>query len=147
LSAYRKIALVRFGEDEEAIETRPLLSALTHGNGLIHSRAYDNDNLLASLVVNDGAVARLSRGHSYGDKLSLTQITDAVSPTQGQAFWLSIAGRLQNADGPWGSDLYSHNGVGNLTNHDRTAGGVTTSRVLGDAAKGTVWQAAIRRRR
>ena len=42
--------------------------------------------------------------------------------------------RCARASGPWGVDLYSHNGVGNLTNFDRTAGGVTTSRVLGDAA-------------
>jgi hypothetical protein len=73
---------------------------------------------------------RIQRYHGYTDNLSLTNIYDGVSAAENQSFWLSAAGRLQNADGPWGQDLYYHDGVGNRTQFSRTVTGATTTRIF-----------------
>jgi RHS repeat-associated protein len=124
---------VSFGADGAQVGG-VLLQSLTFGNGLTHTRSYSTDDLINQLIVADPATTpatnRILRTHGYGDNLSLTQITDGITASENQSFWLNVAGRLQNADGPWGQDVYQHDGVGNRTQVARTVAGVTTTRVF-----------------
>jgi hypothetical protein len=45
-------------------------------------------------------VTRQQRYHTYTNNHSLTNIYDNVTTTENQSFWLSPAGRLQDATGP-----------------------------------------------
>jgi hypothetical protein len=73
-------------------------------------------------------VTRQQRYHTYTNNHSLTNIFDNVTTTENQSFWLNPAGRLHDATGPWGTDLYYHVGVGNRTQFSRTVASVLTTR-------------------
>jgi RHS repeat-associated protein len=126
---------VGFSADDSLVAGQPLLASLSHSNGLSLWRTYSNDHLLDQLGLYDNATSpatsRILRYHTYNDNLSLTNIFDNVTPAENQNFWLSVAGRLQNADGPWGQDIYYHDGVGNRVGQTRTVAGVATVRNYG----------------
>ena len=126
---------VGFAADASLIGAGGLLKSLDHSNGLGLWRTYDNDNILGQLGVYDLAIQppapRLLRFHSLTNNMSLTNIWDDLVPSENQSFWLNGAGRLQNADGPWGQDIYQHDGVGNRTQFARTFAGTTTTRIFG----------------
>jgi hypothetical protein len=125
-------APVSFPANDNLIGGGALLKSLNHSNGLGLWRTYDNDNLAAEIGLYDTSlsptVARMQRYHTYINNHSLTNIYDNLASAENQSFWLSPAGRLQDATGPWGTDLYYHDGVGNRTQFSRTVAGVTTAR-------------------
>jgi hypothetical protein len=93
---------VSFPADDSLIGA-PLLKSLVHSNGLSLWRAYSDDHLLNEIGVYDNTITpvgiRVQRYHSYTDKMSLTAINDNVTASENQSFWLTVAGRLQNASG------------------------------------------------
>jgi RHS repeat-associated protein len=64
-------------------------------------------------------------GLTFGrtDNLNLTSIGDTVTPANNQSFGYSAANRLNSASGPYGSQSWTYDGVGNRTGE--TIGGVT----------------------
>lgn len=131
-------APVSFPVGDELIGGGALLKSLNHGNGLSLWRSYDTDNLISEIGLYDNSTtpktARIQRIHGMQNNHSLTHVWDNLTPSENQSFWLSVAGRLQNADGPWGQDVYNHDGVGNRTSFSRTLSGVTTARTYGYGA-------------
>jgi hypothetical protein len=91
--------------------------------------------------VQDGATDVISLSYAYGDGpnlqandgINLTGITDNVTPANTLSLWYTGLGRLQNANGPWGSATFTHDGVGNRTSEQTVTNdvpAVTTTKVL-----------------
>jgi len=83
------------------------------------------------LGVYDGSTEIIDRAHTRTDDLNLTNIWDNIVTTNNMSFWHNAANQLQNADGPWGSNIYYYDGIGNRTTKISTVAGVTTTRVYG----------------
>jgi YD repeat-containing protein len=90
-----------------------LLTAMTHGNGLVTTAGYDLDYRLSSLVLKDGATNVSSLAYAYTDGMNLTGITDNVTAANSNTLGYSLANRLNAASGAWGTNSFSYDGVGN----------------------------------
>ena len=110
-----------------------LVKNFTYGNLLTHANTYSNDYELSQCQVSDGATTVLGRSSLLArlrqdtstDKLNLTGITDTVTAANTQTFGHSAANRLNSATGPYGSQTWIFDGVGNRTSQT-IAGAVTT---------------------
>jgi RHS repeat-associated protein len=67
------------------------------------------------------------RTHLRTDGQNITGIVDNVTAANSATFAAGNAGRLQNADGPWGSKTFYYDGVGNRSTEISTVGGVSTT--------------------
>jgi RHS repeat-associated protein len=67
------------------------------------------------------------RTHLRTDGQNITGIVDNVTAANSATFAAGNAGRLQNADGPWGSKTFYFDGVGNRSTEISTVGGVSTT--------------------
>jgi RHS repeat-associated protein len=105
-----------------------LLTAMTHGNGLITTAGYDLDYRLSSLNVKDGATNVSALAYAYTDGMNLTGITDGVTAANSNTLGYSLANRLNAATGPWGSKSFGYDGVGNRITDNTTLSGTTTNR-------------------
>jgi RHS repeat-associated protein len=105
-----------------------LLTAMTHGNGLITTAGYDLDYRLSSLTLKDGATNVSALAYAYTDGMNLTGITDGVTAANSNTLGYSLANRLNAATGPWGSKSFGYDGVGNRITDNTTLSGVTTNR-------------------
>jgi YD repeat-containing protein len=105
-----------------------LLTAMTHGNGLITTAGYDLDYRLSSLTLKDGATNVSALAYAYTDGMNLTGITDGVTAANSNTLGYSLANRLNAASGPWGSKSFGYDGVGNRITDNTTLSGVTTNR-------------------
>jgi hypothetical protein len=76
-----------------------LLTAMTHGNGLVTSAGYDLDYRLSSLTVKDRATNVSSLAYAYNDLVNLTGITDNVTAANSNTLGYSLANRLNAASG------------------------------------------------
>jgi RHS repeat-associated protein len=105
-----------------------LVSAMTHGNNLITTAAYDNDYRLTSLTLKNGAATVSGTTYAYADGLNITGITNTVTAANSNTLAYSLANRLTQANGPWGNTSYSYDLVGNRLTESNTLTGVTTAR-------------------
>ena len=95
----------------EAITYEPFgpLRSLVYGNGLLLQRNYDANYRLMSQSV----------GHLMSDSYAFDLVgnvsawTDLLDAAENQAFTYDDLDRLQDANGPWGSWVFSHDLVGN----------------------------------
>jgi RHS repeat-associated protein len=90
-----------------------LVTAITHGNGLITSAGYDLDYRLTSLNVKNGTTIVSGMTYAYGDAINLTGITDQVTAANSNVLSYTATNRLASASGAWGAAAYSYDGVGN----------------------------------
>jgi RHS repeat-associated protein len=90
-----------------------LLTAMTHGNGLITTAGYDLDYRLSSLTLKDGATNVSALAYAYTDGMNLTGITDGVTAANSNTLGYSLANRLNAASGAWGTNSFTYDGVGN----------------------------------
>jgi YD repeat-containing protein len=74
---------------------------------------YDLDDRLTSLSVNNGASPVSSLAYAYADNLNLTGITDGVVAANSNVLSYAPANRLAAASGPWGTNSFTYDGVGN----------------------------------
>jgi YD repeat-containing protein len=68
-----------------------LLTAMTHGNGLVTTAGYDLDYRLTSLTLKDGATNVSALAYAYTDGMNLTGITDSVTPANSNTLGYSLA--------------------------------------------------------
>jgi YD repeat-containing protein len=101
------------------------LKSFTFGNGLVFTETLTQDYLIDTLKAqNTGTSATvLDRGHSFGDDINLTGITDNVTPARTETYAYTPANRLQTAGGIWGALAYGYDSVGNRTSEALTSGG------------------------
>lgn len=99
---------------------------LTFGNGLEWQKSYDLGYRQTQQKLLDGATPLIQRSYSYGDGLNLTGVSDDLAPANDETYGYSANNMLTAADGPWGADTFSYDGVGNITSHVNVFGGVTT---------------------
>ena len=104
-----------------------LVTGLTHGNGLVTSAGYDRDYRLTSLQVMNGASTVSSLAYAYGDGLNLTGITDGLTPANSNVLSYTPANRLASATGPWGTESFSYDAVGNRLNDNVVSGASSTT--------------------
>ena len=79
--------------------------------------AYDLDGRLTQLQLKDGPLLVQGQAYAYTDGMNLTGITDLVVPANSNTLGYSAANRLAVANGPWGLDTFSYDGVGNRLTH------------------------------
>ena len=80
------------------------------------------------LGVYNGATPLINRAYTRTDNLNLTGILDSITPANNVSFAMSVANRLQNANGPWGAKTFNYDPVGNRTFEISTPnGGATTT--------------------
>jgi YD repeat-containing protein len=79
----------------------------------------------------NGTTSVINPSHTRTDNQNLTNIFDNVTAANNAAFWMEPAGKLQNADGPWGSKTFYYDGVGNRSTEISTVGGVSTTDIYG----------------
>jgi RHS repeat-associated protein len=103
------------------------LRSLVFDNGLSLWRTYDANYRPDQLALFDGSTAVLQHYHGYQDDLNLTNLWDNLNPANDQSYWYSANNMLQNADGPWGENLFYQDGSGNLTWHINDNGTTTTT--------------------
>ncbi|MDE2384366.1 MAG: RHS repeat protein [Alphaproteobacteria bacterium] len=106
-----------------------LVTGLTHGNGLVTTAAFDQDYRIASLKVANGATNVSSLTYAYADGINLTGITDGVTAANSVTLTYSAANRLATAVGPWGTESFTYDAVGNRLNDNLTSGTTTTTRL------------------
>ena len=108
------------------------LQGFTHGNGLTHSKTFDNDYRLNELLVRDTGTATdlLKRTHSYTDSLNLTGIANAVDATYSQTLTYAATRRLLAASGKWGDLTFAYDGVGNRTERVLDDGATVTTELF-----------------
>jgi RHS repeat-associated protein len=123
-----------------------LITAMTHGNGLITNAGYDLDERLTSLAVKNGAVNVQAYAYAYGDSLNLTGITDQVVAANSNTLSYSPANRLASASGAWGANTFTYDSVGNrLTDVTAAANRVasystTSNRITGMTQGGAAFR-------
>ena len=103
------------------------LAALTHGNGLTATRAYDGDGRLAALTLKDGATRLADLSYAYGDGMNLTAVNDNLSAASSVSLAYDAAQRLASARGPWGSLAYTYTPNGDRAREALTPAGSTTT--------------------
>jgi RHS repeat-associated protein len=119
-------------------EMAELVKGFTYCNGLTFAATYDLDYRIATLKVKNGATDTISFAYSYADGpnlqandgINLTRIADTLTAGNSVDLWYSGLGRLQNANGPWGTLTYAYNATGNRTHETKVTGGNTTAQVL-----------------
>ncbi|MDD2273238.1 MAG: DUF6531 domain-containing protein [Desulfuromonadaceae bacterium] len=84
-------------------------SAMTFGNGIQQTNNYDLQYRLTSLAAQ--GVQDLAYGFDRNG--NITSITDNLDATKTKSYGYDPLDRLTNAIGPWGSLVYSYDGVGN----------------------------------
>ncbi len=93
------------------------------------TKTLTQDYLIDTLKAQDTGTSTTvpDRGHSFGDDINLTGITDNVTPARSETYaYTPPANRLQTAGGIWGSVAYGYDSVGNRTSETLTSGGTTT---------------------
>jgi hypothetical protein len=85
----------------------------TYGNGLAELNTFNFDGELNTLTVKNGTVNVINRTHQRTDGQNITGIIDNMTAGNSATFAVENAGKLQNADGPWGSRTFYYDGVGN----------------------------------
>jgi YD repeat-containing protein len=105
-----------------AIDYAPFgpVTALTFGNGLVSTRAYDTAYRLTDLSV--PGLQDLGYAYDVGD--SLIAITNRLNPARSQAFGYDALNRLETAQGRYGSLGYTYDALGNRLSE--TVNGLTT---------------------
>lgn len=91
------------------------VSNFKYGNGLIHSRIYDQDYRLSNIQV--GGV--LSRSYGYDPVNNITSIVNALNNSENQIFSYDDINRLISAAGDYGTFGYSYDKVGNRLTQTR----------------------------
>jgi YD repeat-containing protein len=106
-----------------------LVTSLTHGNGLVTTATYDQDYRLSGLNVKNGTAFVSNLIYAYADAINLTGITDGITAANSVTLGYTAANRLQSAVGPWGTESFSYDAVGNRLNDNVTSGATTTTRL------------------
>ena len=97
------------------------LSGLTFGNGIAATYTYDQDYQLTSIAAASGTIQNLT--NTYDPAGNITAIADGLLPNRSQTFTYDDLNRLASANGAYGPQTYSYDGVGNRLN--RVVGGTT----------------------
>ncbi len=100
-----------------------LIKSLTYSNGLTETNVHTLDYEQSQCTVSNGGTPVMGLTFGRTDNLNLTSIGDTVTPANSQSFGYSAANRLNSASGPYGSQSWTYDGVGNRTGE--TIGGVT----------------------
>ena len=106
-----------------------LMTGVTHGNGLVTTATYDQDYRLSGLNVKNGAAFVSNLAYAYADGINLTGITDQVTATNSNVLSYTPANRLATATGPWGTESFTYDAVGNRLNDNVTSGATTVTRL------------------
>jgi RHS repeat-associated protein len=108
-----------------------VIKSMVYSNGLNDFNSFTGDGEIDVLGTYNGAASVINRAHTRTDNQNLTNIFDNVTAANNAAFWMEPAGKLQNADGPWGQKTFYYDGVGNRSTEISTVGGVSTTDVYG----------------
>ncbi|WP_295557691.1 RHS repeat-associated core domain-containing protein [uncultured Hyphomicrobium sp.] len=126
-------AVQTVADDIDYMPVSNLLKSMDYGNGLNDWNTFTTDYEVDVLGVYDGSTDVCNVAHTRSDGLNLTNIWDTLDAAKNQSLWNNLAGRLQNADGPWGGRTYYYDGVGNRTQEISIppGGGASTTRDYG----------------
>jgi hypothetical protein len=79
---------------------------MAYGNGLNDFNSFTADGEIDVLGTYNNGASVINRAHTRTDNQNLTNIFDNVTTANSAVFNAEPAGRLQNADGPWGSKTF-----------------------------------------
>jgi len=85
------------------------LNALTFGNGISQTNAYDQQYRLTNIIAQ--GIQNLT--YRYDNNGNITAITDNLDASKIKTYGYDPLDRLTSAQGPWGSLAYSYDKVGN----------------------------------
>jgi RHS repeat-associated protein len=93
--------------------TSDIVQSLSYGNGFGLFKNFTQDNAPYQALVEGGGSTALNRGLGSSDGVNVTQMWDALEPSETQDFTYSNAGRLASASGAYGTRAWTYDGVGN----------------------------------
>jgi YD repeat-containing protein len=109
-----------------------VVQSMVYSNGLNDFNSFTPDGEIDVLGTYNGAASVINRSHTRTDNQNLTNIFDNVTTANTSSYWMEPAGKLQNADGPWGSKTFYYDGVGNrVTELSTPVGGAATTDTYG----------------
>jgi YD repeat-containing protein len=108
-----------------------VVQQMVYSNGLNDFSSFTADGEIDVLGVYNAGASVINRAHTRTDNQNLTNIFDNVVPTNTAAFWMEPAGKLQNADGPWGQKTFYYDGVGNRSTEISAVGTASTTDAYG----------------
>ena len=115
-----------FASVASGIAYRPFgpVGALTYGNGVKETRAFDLDYRLTSLTGQGTALVQ-KLVYGYDPANNVQSIADKVTAANNQTFVYDALNRLTSATGAYGNQAWTYDPVGNRLT--QAAGGVTTT--------------------
>jgi len=99
------------------------LKSLTYGNGLLHTRGYDQNYWANAITTADGAAQIQDMSIGYDNAGNVTGITDTLDTGRNQSFSYDDVNRLASATGAYGTVTYTYDDNGNRLT--RAKGGMT----------------------
>jgi RHS repeat-associated protein len=119
------------------------VTQVTFGNGVLTNYTYGATTLrLTSLVTSQGATSLQNLSYTYDNVGNIAAITDNRTPSNNRSFAYDSLDRLTSATGPYGTETYSYNTIGNLlskagVSYTYGATGQTCNRLMPHAVTGT----------
>ena len=101
-----------------SVTTRPFsdtVANVTFQNGLVEWRGFDDDGRIVGYGVRDGTTQIFHRVLTYADGINLTQAQDVLQGAKTETYAYTDTNRLSQAVGPWGTESFVTDGVGNRT--------------------------------
>jgi len=89
------------------------LTGFNFGNGVTLAQGYDQDYELTSIDAAAGSTAIQNLVYGYDPSGNILSITDNLNASLTQGFQYENLNRLWTASGPYGSQTYTYDGVGN----------------------------------
>jgi len=91
------------------------IAAMSYGNGLNRTYAYDSDYRLTGLATGDVDTFVQNMTYGYDAADDILSIADAISTARSQTFTYDALFRLTQATGSYGTVTYGYDAVGNRT--------------------------------
>ncbi|NSX55970.1 RHS repeat domain-containing protein [Parasulfitobacter algicola] len=106
---------------------RPMgpVAGFSYGDGGLYTATYDSSYRLTKQLDTRSGTTRREIDYGWSTRDNLISITDARAPSRNETYGYTPREMLSSADGRYGEQDYTYDGVGNRVSFAATVGGVT----------------------